>query len=86
MKCDAEPLRNDFAAEWHGCEDDLAARQAEVEKTYDAAAADDFSKRVVWAGEGVDLVNDIPSAAEIIERVVAQAVATLRQSAGLIRG
>src|SRR5689334_24341745 len=78
-------LRNAFAAAWHGQEDDLAARQAEVEKTHLATAPDDFSQRVVWAGEGVDLVNDIPSAAEIIERVVAQAVATLRQGARLIR-
>ncbi|MGD9616536.1 MAG: NAD(P)H-dependent flavin oxidoreductase [Alphaproteobacteria bacterium] len=78
-------LRNTFSAEWHGREDGLAARQAEVEKTYLATAPDDFSQRVVWAGEGVDLVNDIPSAAEIIERIVAQAVATLRQSARLIK-
>ena len=78
-------LRNDFSAEWHGREDELAARQAGVEKTYLAAAPDDFSQRVVWAGEGVDLVNDIPSAAEIIERVVAQAVATLRHGAKLIK-
>ncbi|HEV2098425.1 MAG TPA: hypothetical protein VGR45_05810 [Stellaceae bacterium] len=34
---------------------------------------------VVWAGESVDLVNDIP-AADIIERVVAQAAATLRRA------
>src|SRR3954470_24148471 len=78
-------LRNAFSAEWHGREDDLATRQGEVEKTYLATALDDFSRRVVWAGEGVDLVNDIPSAAEIIERVMAQAVATLRQGAGLIK-
>jgi nitronate monooxygenase len=78
-------LRNDFSAEWHGREDDLAARQAEEEKTYLATAPDEFSKRVVWAGESVDLVNDIPSAREIIERIVAQAVATLRQGARLIK-
>src|SRR4051794_17696326 len=78
-------LRNDFSAEWHGREDDLAARQAEVETAYFATTPDDFSKRVVWAGESVDLVDDIPSAAEIIERIVAQAVATLRQGARLIK-
>ena len=78
-------LRNAFSAEWHGREDDLSARQAEVEKALLAAAPDDFSQRAVWAGESVDLVNDIPSAAEIIERIVAQAVSTLRYGAGLIR-
>jgi nitronate monooxygenase len=56
-----------------------------VEKAYLATAPDDFSKRVVWAGESVDLVNDIPTAAEIIERIVGQAVDTLRQGARLVR-
>jgi nitronate monooxygenase len=78
-------LRNTFSAEWHGREDDLTARQAEVEKAYLATAPGDFSQRVVRGGEGVDLVNDIPSAAEIIDRIVAQAVETLRQGARLIR-
>ena len=32
-----------------------------------------------------DLVNDIPSAAEIIDRIVAQAAETLRQGARLVR-
>jgi hypothetical protein len=30
-------------------------------------------------------VNDIPSTAEIIERIVAQAAAALRQDAGLVK-
>src|SRR5207237_9765639 len=55
-------LRNEFSAEWHGREDDLAGNQAEAENAYLATAPDDFSKRVVWAGESVDLVNDVPSA------------------------
>ena len=42
-------------------------------RAYLATAPDDFTTRVVWAGEGVDLVNDILPAAEIIERIVAQA-------------
>src|SRR3954467_1634825 len=78
-------LKNAFSAEWHGRENELAARRAEVEKEYVATAPEDFSRRVVWTGESVDLVKDIPSAAEIIERVVAQAVATLRHGIGLIR-
>ena len=78
-------LRNAFSDEWHGREDDLAARQAEVEKAYLATASDDFSRRAVWAGESVDLVNDIPTAAEIIERIVAQTADTLKQGAQLVR-
>ena len=78
-------LRNTFSARWHGREDALAADRLEQEKDYLAAPETDFTTRVVWAGEGVDLVTDIPSAAEIIERVVAQAAATLRGGAQLVR-
>jgi hypothetical protein len=34
----------------------------------------------------VDLVNDIASASEIIERIIAQAVVTLTLGAGMVRG
>jgi nitronate monooxygenase len=78
-------LRNEFSARWHGQEDALAASQAEQERSYLAAASDDFTTRVVWAGEGVDLVSDVPAAAEIIERIVAQAAETLIRGAGLVR-
>ncbi len=78
-------LANAFSAQWHGHEDDLAASQPEQEAAYLATAQDDFSARVIWAGEGVDLVNDVASAAEIIERTVAQAAAALASGANLVR-
>jgi nitronate monooxygenase len=79
-------LHNAFSARWNGREDELAADQQAQEKTMLATAADDFSTRVVWAGEGVDLIDDIPAAAEIIERIVAQAAETLARGALLVRG
>jgi nitronate monooxygenase len=79
-------LRNTFSARWNGREDELAADQQAQEKAMLATAADDFSTRVVWAGEGVDLIDDIPAAAEIIERIVAQAAETLTRGARLVRG
>ena len=78
-------LRNAFSARWNGREETLAAHQPEQEKIYLAAADNDFTTRVVWAGEGVDLINDIPAASEIIERVIAQAAATLKNGAELVR-
>ena len=78
-------LRNAFSARWNGREDELATQQLEQEKSYLAAADSDFTTRVVWAGEGVDLVNDTPPASEIIERVIAQAAATLMNGAKLVR-
>jgi nitronate monooxygenase len=78
-------LRNAFSSRWNGREDALAEQQPEQEKIYLAAAENDFTTRVVWAGEGVDLVNDTPTASEIIERVIAQAAATLMNGAKLVR-
>ena len=78
-------LRNAFSARWNGREDELAADQAAQEKTYLAADPNDFTTRVVWAGEGVDLIGDIPTASEVIERVVAEAAAVLRERASLVR-
>jgi nitronate monooxygenase len=78
-------LRNAFSATWNGREDELAAEQTEQEKRYLAAAPTDFATRVVWAGEGVDLIGDIPSASEVIERVVAEAAAVLSERAALVR-
>ena len=78
-------LRNAFSARWNGREDALAVDQPDQEKLYLAAADNDFTTRVVWAGEGVDLVRDTPAASEIIERVIAQAAATLTNGAKLVR-
>ena len=66
-------VRNGFAERWHGREDELLERRAEAEAGYDATPADDLATRVLWAGEGVDLVADVPSARDIVERTVAEA-------------
>ncbi len=78
-------LRNDFFDRWHGQEQSLEGRQRQVEADYLATAPDDFAQRVVWAGEGVDLVRDIPSARDVIERIVDQAADVLRGNATLVR-
>jgi len=78
-------LRNAFSARWNGREEELALDQQQQEKAYLSTAVDDFSTRVVWAGEGVDLINDIPSASDIIERVIAEAVSVLRERMALVR-
>jgi nitronate monooxygenase len=78
-------LKNDFYQRWHGNEEQLQAGRTEAEKSYLATKPDDFSARVIWAGEGVDLVKDLLPAAELIERVVAEAALVLRRSADLVR-
>ncbi len=78
-------LRNDFFERWHGKEDVLTEQQKEVDASYSATAPDDLNQRVVWAGESVDLVRDIPSAQDLIERIVDDAAAVLRSGATLVR-
>jgi nitronate monooxygenase len=78
-------LRNDFSARWHGREEELTIDQTAQEKDYLTTGENDFATRVVWTGEGVDLVRDIPTAAEIIGRVINQAAATLSAGARLVR-
>jgi nitronate monooxygenase len=78
-------LRNDFYDQWHGKEEALEGQQKKVEASYLASHANDFAQRVVWTGEGVDLVRDIPTAREVIERIVDQAAAVLRSGAAQVR-
>jgi nitronate monooxygenase len=79
-------LRNDFFAEWHGREEALAAGQKTAEQAYLATDSNDFAQRVVWTGEGVDLVRDIPSARDVIERIVDEAAAVLKGRAAMVKG
>jgi nitronate monooxygenase len=79
-------LRNEFFEAWHGKEEALGGRQKEVETSYLASDTRDFAQRVVWAGESVDLVRDIPSARDVIERIVDQAAQVLKGGATLVRG
>src|SRR5438874_7246939 len=78
-------LRNDFFDQWHGREEALQGQQKQVEAGYLASPADDLRQRVVWAGESVDLVRDIPAARDVIERIIEQAVAVLQGGAALVR-
>ncbi len=75
-------VRNRFFEQWHGKEDALQTQQKDVEARL--GPADDLEQRAVWAGEAVDLVRDIPSARDLIERIVDQAAAVLRRGAALV--
>jgi nitronate monooxygenase len=79
-------LRNDFFDQWHGKEDALQGQQKQVEAGYLASPTTDFGQRVIWAGESVDLVRDIPTAREVIERIVDEAASVLKGGAALVRG
>ena len=67
-------LRNRHAETWLGREDELEVRMEEVGREYAAARErGDFDIAGVIAGEACALIHDIPTAGEIVERVVAEA-------------
>jgi nitronate monooxygenase len=75
-------LRNDLTARWHGRERELTdALDSEMVRYREAAAAADVNTAVVFAGEGTDLINDIPAAGEIVTRLVAEAEHALAAAA-----
>jgi nitronate monooxygenase len=74
-------LRNAFFEKWRGREAELLQHQAEEAARYEKARdAGDFDIAGVVAGEAVDMIADIPSAAEVVERIAKEAAALLAGS------
>ena len=72
-------LRNEFMERWHGSEEALSQALAVVAAEYQTAArAGDFETGVVWAGEAIDLIRSIESAADLVGRISAEAETLLR--------
>jgi nitronate monooxygenase len=79
-------IRNRFTERWHGREEALlAVADEERAKFQRAAAAGDYDTRMVFAGEGLDLIRDIQPAAQIVSDIVRQADQSLRAGATLLR-
>jgi nitronate monooxygenase len=72
-KYTARTLGHPFLDQWRGREDELAA-DADARRAYrDGVARGDLPPLPVWASEAVDLINDLPSAADLVGTLVAQA-------------
>jgi nitronate monooxygenase len=77
-------LRNRLLERWEDRENALAADLQTEHARYQAAVnAADFDTAVVWAGEAVDLIEHIESAAALVARIGAEAAALLRGGAKL---
>ena len=64
-------IGNDFSARWHGHEAELEAQLGSEHERYKAAAAAaDFTTTVVWAGQGLDSINAVEPASEVMARLV----------------
>jgi nitronate monooxygenase len=82
----ARVLDNAFVQEWEGREAEHRAAAEGHRPAYQAALArGDADRAGVFIGEGVGLIRDVPSAAEIVDRVVAEAEEHLRAGAARVR-
>ena len=67
-------LQNAFSERWRGREAELLQHQDEEAARYaEARDAGDFDTAAVIAGEAVDLITDIPPAADIVARMIREA-------------
>ena len=79
-KYPARTLGHPFLDEWRGREDELAAN-ADARRAYqDGVARGDLPPQPVWASEAIDLISDLPSAAELVGILAAQAEEALART------
>jgi nitronate monooxygenase len=76
----ARTLRNAFIDRWRGREADLEADDEARAEYREAAGVGDLSVLPVWAGESLDLIADLPPAADLVERITAEAEQSLRRA------
>ncbi|MEV6774330.1 nitronate monooxygenase [Nocardia sp. NPDC051030] len=69
----ARTLRNEFLDDWRGREDELRADDEAKQKYREAAARGDMGVIPVWAGQGVELIRSVESAADLVTTIVAEA-------------
>jgi nitronate monooxygenase len=74
-------LRNAFTDRWHGRERELEQQLDAVQPAFEAARArGDYAEANIYAGQASGLVDDQPHAAELLQRLMAEAEATLRRA------
>jgi len=79
---DARVLKNAFTERWHGRDEELRATAGKLAGEYTAGVArGDAQNAGVFVGEAAGLIHDVPAAAEIVTRLVTEAVALLERKA-----
>ncbi|HET7794992.1 MAG TPA: nitronate monooxygenase [Rhizobacter sp.] len=78
-------LLNEHLRRWSGHELELLRDQSQVAERYaEARAKGDFDIAAVIAGESAGLVHDVPSVAQLIDRLIADAASRLRAAPAFI--
>lgn len=81
----ARYIRNETSRRWAGQLEELERRAGAERARYAGIPGDDVAHRLVLAGEGLDLINDLPSARDVVDRVVAEAIAAMQAGHAQIR-
>lgn len=76
----ARTLGHPFLEEWRDREAELASDPRARQDYRDAVARGDVPLLPVWAGEAVDLINDLPSAADLVGSLAEQAEQALARA------
>jgi len=66
-------LGHPFLDEWRGREGELAADAGAKRAYQEGVQRGDLPPIPVWASEAIDLINDLPPAAELVGTLAAQA-------------
>ena len=82
----ARTLRNGFVDRWRGREDELARDDAALEGYRAAVARRDPEAVPIWAGEGLDLIEAIRPAAELVAAIAAEAEAAIARAGAMVTG
>jgi nitronate monooxygenase len=69
----ARTLGHPFLDRWRGREDELAADPEARQAYQDGVARGDLPPLPVWASQAIDLIDDLPSAADLVAALAAQA-------------
>lgn len=78
-------VQNDVLRRWHGDLGGLSQNLGEERARYLASDEDDYSTRVLIAGEALDLVGSIEPAGDIVRRIDAEAQDILARAPGFLR-
>ena len=76
-------IRNSFSNRWHGHEARLEEQRSTVAPEFEAARGD-YAEDFVYSGQAAGLVDDVPPAVELVERLMADAEAHLRACGALL--
>jgi nitronate monooxygenase len=77
-------LRNAFTERWHGHEEELAAdRDSAGAQIAAARERDDYDTAGIYAGQAAGLIDDVPGAGELVERLAADAERALERASRL---